>query len=80
MSSTITPQLYGLVEKLTQQGFRVTLFPAGMVGEPIDYEVSVEVDGLTPKQLSQLLSIAASDDSPYSGVVRNGWLVLTTRY
>jgi hypothetical protein len=78
--STITPELYGLVEKLTQQGFHITLFPQGPVGNPIDYEVSVQVDRLTPDQLSQLLSITASNGGSYTGVVQNGWLVLKPRY
>jgi hypothetical protein len=77
--STVTPELYGLVEKLTQRGFSITLFPQGVPGTPIDYEVSVQVDGLTPDQLSQLLSITASDGGSYAGVVHNGWLVLKPR-
>ena len=72
--STVTPGLYGLVEKLLQQGFRVLAQPQSDSGDPIDYEVSVQLDGLTTERLSQLLSITSG--TPYKTNIANGWLVL----
>jgi hypothetical protein len=72
--STVTPELYELVKKLLRQGFRVLAQPWSDSGDPIDYEVSVQLDGLTTERLSQLLSITSG--APYKTDITNGWLVL----
>lgn len=72
---TITPELYELVKRLTIAGYRIGLRPLGQVGDPIDYEVLVFVDGLTPASLKQLLEII--DHTPYDGAIdSDGWLSL----